>query len=142
MAIIGIFIFSVPHLIAITMKVMQGNADEARLNDTNYILQLFEPNLNLIFMLLPFVGGLLCLLLIVKVLHSQSAVQLTTARDRIDWSRVWFAFVLWGVVSVAIRMLCAGQSNSDSAGRREARGPVRRSPGQGGSSDEASARHL
>ena len=104
-AIIGIFIFSVPHLVAITMKVMQGNADEARLNDTNYILQLFEPNLNLIFMLLPFVGGLLCLLLIVKVLHRQSAVQLTTARDRIDWSRVWFAFVLWGVVSVAMILL-------------------------------------
>jgi len=103
-AIIGVFVFSVPHLVAIGLETIRGNIDESRLSDTAYILGLFEPNLNLVFILLPFAGGLLFLLFTVKFLHKQSIRMLTTAREKIDWKRVWFAFIFWGIVSTGMIM--------------------------------------
>ena len=103
-AIIGIFAFSVPHLVAIGIETINGNVDKLQLDDTSYILGLFEPNLNLIFILLPFAGGLLFLLFAVKFLHKQSIRMLTTAREKIDWKRFWFAFVFWGIVSSGMIM--------------------------------------
>ncbi len=104
-AIAGVGIFSIPHLLAIFMKVADGSADESQMGDVNYLLSLFESNLNLVFMLLPFVGGLLALLLITKVLHKQSFTMLTTARAKIDWKRFWFAFIFWGVASSSLILI-------------------------------------
>jgi len=53
-AIIGVFAFSVPHLVAIGIETIRGNVDESRLEDIDYLMGLFEPNLNLVFILLPF----------------------------------------------------------------------------------------
>ncbi|RLD28138.1 MAG: CPBP family intramembrane metalloprotease domain-containing protein [Bacteroidetes bacterium] len=103
-AIIGVFAFSIPHLVAIGIETIRGNIDQSRLEDTAYILGLFEPNLNLVFILLPFAGGLLFLLFVVKYLHKQSIRMLTTAREKIDWKRVWFAFIFWGIVSSGMVM--------------------------------------
>lgn len=99
--LIGVGIFSLPHMIAISIKSFNGEVDMERLaqNDVAYILGLFEPNLNLVFMLLPFLGGLVLLFITVKFIHKQSLVSLTTSRKSIDWSRVWFSFFLWGIVS-------------------------------------------
>lgn len=98
-AIVGIGIFSVPHGLAVAMKQMQGEVDMDKMQDVNYLMGLFESNLNLVFLLLPFAGGLLGLFLAVKLLHKQSITQLTTSRNKIDWKRFWFAFLLWGIVS-------------------------------------------
>lgn len=101
-AIMGVFAFSVPHLVAVFMKIFDGSADQSRLDDTNYLMTLFEPNLNLVFILLPFAGGLLFLILTAKYLHKQSFTQLTTVRKKIDWSRFWFAFTFWGIISSSL----------------------------------------
>lgn len=101
-AIMGIFVFSIPHLIAVFMKTFDGSADMSKLEDTNYLMTLFEPNLNLVFILLPFAGGLLFLILIAKLLHKQSFKHLTTTRDKIDWSRFWFALFFWGIISSSL----------------------------------------
>ncbi|MDO5980364.1 CPBP family intramembrane glutamic endopeptidase [Flavivirga spongiicola] len=97
--IVGVFVFSAPHLIAIGIETFNGNIDQSQMSDTNYIMTLFEPNLNLVFVLLPFAGGLLFLLLAIKYLHKQSFKHLTTTRKKIDWKRFWFIFFLWGIVS-------------------------------------------
>ncbi len=99
LAIAGVFVFSAPHLIALWIETLNGNVDPSRMHDANYIMSLFESNLNLVFVLLPFVGGLLALLLAVKYLHNQSFKHLTTTRKKIDWKRFWFIFFLWGIVS-------------------------------------------
>ncbi|MBN4058107.1 CPBP family intramembrane metalloprotease [Olleya sp. AH-315-K02] len=103
-AIIGVGIFSVPHAFAIFFGIFKGTVDQSRLEDLNYVMTLFEPNLNLVFILLPFAGGLLFLLLTVKFLHKQSIRMLTTARKKIDWKRFWFAFIFWGIVSSSMVM--------------------------------------
>jgi membrane protease YdiL (CAAX protease family) len=98
-AIFGVVVFSLPHMIAIGIETAKGNLDMTRMSDTNYIMSLFEPNLNLVFVLLPFAGGLLALLITVKFLHNQSLKILTTSRNKIDWKRFWFIFFLWGIIS-------------------------------------------
>lgn len=104
-AIAGVFIFSVPHLVAIAFKTAEGSIDMSKMQDPNYILTLFESNLNLVFILLPMLGGLIFLFLAVKFLHKQSITSLTTARLKIDWKRFWFAFLFWGIVSSSLIIL-------------------------------------
>ena len=101
-AIIGVVVFSMPHLIAIAIETANGNIDLSQLDNTSYIMGLFEPNINLVFILLPFAGGLIALLLAVKFLHKQSVKDLTTTRKKIDWKRFWFIFLLWGIVSSSL----------------------------------------
>jgi hypothetical protein len=93
-AIMGVFIFSVPHGIAIAAKQIGGDVDMERLNDVNYLMTLFDSNLNLVFMLLPFVGGLLFLLGVYKLIHNQSLRHATTSRKKVDWKRIWFGFII------------------------------------------------
>ena len=58
-------------------------------------------NLFLFLILLSFAIGLIGTIFTSKVIHQQSFTQLTTARKKIDWSRFWFVFILWGLVSSA-----------------------------------------
>ena len=104
-AIAGIFMFSVPHAAAIAFKQLKGDVDVSKLNDVNYIMTLFESNINLVLILLPFVGGLICLLLAVKFLHKQTLTQITTSRPKIDWKRIWFVFIFWGIISSGLVIL-------------------------------------
>lgn len=96
----GVFVFSIPHAIGIFWKTMQGGSiDPSKMNDASYLMGLFESNVNLVFILLPFAGGLLFLLLAVKWMHKQTITSLTTARPKIDWKRFWTIFFFWGVLS-------------------------------------------
>ena len=107
-AIAGVVIFSIPHSVALIAKIATGDVDMDMIaaGDTAYIMGLFESNLNFLYILLPFAGGLIFLLFIaVKFLHKQSITNLTTSRSKIDWSRVAFAFILWGVISTAMTMV-------------------------------------
>ena len=74
-------------------------------NDMEYILSLFDSNVNLFFMMLPFVGGLLFLIIVIRFLHKQSFVSLTTSRKKIDWKRVSFSFFFWGILSSGLILL-------------------------------------
>lgn len=58
-------------------------------------------NMFLFLMLLSFAIGLVGVFFNSKVIHQQSITELTTARKKIDWSRFWFVFILWGTVSSA-----------------------------------------
>lgn len=104
-AIAGVFMFSVPHAAAIAIKQFKGDVDVSKLDDMNYVLTLFESNINLILILLPFVGGLIFLLFAVKYLHKQTLTQLTTSRANIDWKRFWFVFLFWGFISTGMVLL-------------------------------------
>ena len=105
-ALAGVLVFSIPHTVALIGKIATGDVDMDKMQDTSYIMGLFESNLNFLYILLPFAGGLIFLLFIaVKFLHKQSITNLTTSRTNIDWSRVAFAFILWGFISTVMTMV-------------------------------------
>ncbi len=59
-----------------------------------------ESNLYLTLMLFTFIGGLIILIPVVKYLHKQRFVTMLTARPKLDWKRVFFAFGIWGAFSI------------------------------------------
>ncbi len=62
-------------------------------------------NLFFFLLLLSFAIGLATLFFTSKVVHKQSLTSLTTSRKKIDWKRVMFSFVLWGIVSLVLLFL-------------------------------------
>ncbi|MEP2278054.1 CPBP family intramembrane glutamic endopeptidase [Maribacter sp.] len=62
-------------------------------------------NLVLIILLAPLALGLLLVLGWSKLVHAQSITSLTTARKKIDWKRVGFAFAVWGLLTVVLTMV-------------------------------------
>lgn len=64
-----------------------------------------ESNLYLALMLFTFVGGLIALVPVVKYLHRQKFKSLVTARKKVDWGRVFFAFGVWGVFSIVTTLI-------------------------------------
>ncbi len=95
----------------------------------NYISMLYAPvsvdvmmqdliskmgsNMVLVLLLAPLAIGLVFLLGWVKLVHPQSVTSLTTSRKRVDWNRVFFAFLLWGGVSSALILLNVALSPAD-----------------------------
>ena len=102
---IGMFLFSIPQSMAIGVKTVLGEVDESRLQDASYLMSLFDSNIGLVYMVFPFVGGLLGLLISVKYIHQQSLRDFTTGRDKIDWKRVRFSFLVWTGVVVSFVMI-------------------------------------
>ena len=56
-------------------------------------------NLTLFLVLLPFAVVLPFVYLVVTRLHNQSILSLITARNRVDYYKIFFSFMLWGSIS-------------------------------------------
>ena len=65
----------------------------------NFMTLGIDKNLFLVMMISTFVFGLITLLICVKGLHKRAITSLVTSREKIDWKRFWFAFVLWGLIA-------------------------------------------
>ncbi|MEM9888783.1 MAG: CPBP family intramembrane glutamic endopeptidase [Bacteroidota bacterium] len=65
------------------------------LAEGNYEALEMSSNTFLFFLLLQFVFVFFALWLMVRTLHKKSFTAITTARSKVDWSRVWFGFGLW-----------------------------------------------
>ncbi|MHC5310198.1 CPBP family intramembrane glutamic endopeptidase [Myroides sp. LJL116] len=86
--------------------IMALNAVVLKLTDasTNDIIRqniaLYGKNINFLLTIGPLVGLLFVLLLWVKLIQKQSILTLTTSRDKIDWNRIGFAFMLWSAICI------------------------------------------
>lgn len=71
-------------------------------------------NTGLALTLLSFAVGLLALFFCVKYIHHKQAIDIVTARPKVDWSRVFFAAGIWGVLSLltlAVPLLTSDSSD-------------------------------
>lgn len=100
------FIGAIPLVIALVMAVFKQGGD---LNNTPSdiagLTNLLGQNNFLLLMLISFVIGLIGLFLVVKFIHKQSFKSLTTARAKVDWKRILFAFFFWGIISSVMVIL-------------------------------------
>lgn len=69
------------------------------------MIEQFGTNLVLIMLLLPLVVGFFVVLGWTFLIHRQSITSLTTSRVKVDWKRVFFAFFLWGGITVIFTLL-------------------------------------
>ena len=59
-------------------------------------------NLYLFVMILTFLFGLIALFLAIKEVHLRPIKTVVTSRNKIDWSRILFAFGLWFIISLVM----------------------------------------
>ena len=76
------------------------------------LMQILDPNTTLLLVMLSFVFALLGLVLVLKKIHLQPFKTIITARSKVDWSRAFFSFVLFGAF-VCITTYIDYQSNPD-----------------------------
>ncbi|WP_394748626.1 CPBP family intramembrane glutamic endopeptidase [Spongiimicrobium salis] len=95
----GLFIaFMVFNYIVTIMSGMDVEVEMQRM------IELIGRNGVFVTLLLPLAAGLFVVLGWTKLVHSQSITSLTTSRQKIDWKRIGFSFLLWGVLTAAITM--------------------------------------
>ena len=88
----------IPWLIAVLAKsIADGKAITMNQDD---FMKVLSPNLTLFLILISFIFGLFGLYLVIKNLHHQTFLSLTTSRKKVDWSRVFFSFSIWAVFSI------------------------------------------
>lgn len=96
---------SIPLLIAVMFKVMSNGGNIESIQDPNVMMTVLDSNLTLFLMLLSFAIGLLAVYLVVRFLHKQPFVELTTSRKKTDWGRVLFGFGLITVTTLVVTIL-------------------------------------
>ncbi|TKD66215.1 CPBP family intramembrane glutamic endopeptidase [Flavobacterium sp. ASW18X] len=101
---IGFMIFN--YIVTINSDI---NVDDAMATMINQL----GKNLVLIVLLLPLVVGLFVVLGWTWLVHGQSLTSLTTSRKKIDWKRIFFAFGLWGLITIVLTMVDVYASPED-----------------------------
>lgn len=97
--IIASFVGQIPFSVAVLYKNFTDNV--AFPTDNDAVMKIFEPNLTLFLVMISFVFALAGVYFVVKHLHEQTFLSITTSRKKIDWRRVVFSFLLWAFFSLA-----------------------------------------
>ena len=88
-----IILFNYVATLVLPMEVDDLIQQEIARNGANFVL--FQT-------LLPLAIFLIILLVWVKFVHKQSIRSLTTARPKVDWGRIFFAFGIWSAITVTL----------------------------------------
>lgn len=94
--ILAAFAGQIPLMVAILAKSMSSGLEVPSTNAE--VMRYLESNTTLFLLLISFAAALIGLYLVVRYLHGQPFKSIVTARAKVDWSRIAFAFVLWGIL--------------------------------------------
>jgi uncharacterized protein len=92
------FVGQMPMLLAILFET--SSKDKPYPATESEMMHFFEPNLTLFLLLISFVFALVGIYLVIKFLHQQTLLSITTSRPKIDWKRVFFSFLIWAIFSI------------------------------------------
>ncbi|MEL1245918.1 lysostaphin resistance A-like protein [Flavobacterium sp. DGU11] len=97
------FVGQIPWIIAIALEKLKSGrpmpVDEAG------IMKFLDLNLTLFFILLSFAIAMVALVLVVRKMHYQKFREIITSRPKVDWKRVFFSFMVWGIFSAGMILL-------------------------------------
>jgi membrane protease YdiL (CAAX protease family) len=109
--ILASFIGQLPLMIGIIYETLFNG--KAYPTNNTALMRFFDSNVMLFLMLLSFVFIMLGIIMVVRNLHSQTMLSVTTSRKNMDWSRVGFAFVIWSLFTVLVTLLSYYYSPTD-----------------------------
>jgi len=98
--IVASTIGQVPLTVAVLLKAWDSGKPFPM--TTPEMMAYLSGNEMLFWMLLSFAFGLAALFLVVRYIHRQSILSLTTSRRAFDWRRALFSFGLWAVLTAAL----------------------------------------
>lgn len=101
--ILASFFGQIPMLLGF----LYGTVVEGKKYPANHeeIMRFFEPNLMLFLILISFVFTLIGIYYVVRYLHHQTMLSVTTSREKVDWGRVFFSFSIWAVFTIISTLL-------------------------------------
>lgn len=92
------FIGQIPFSVAVLYKSFKDKAVFP--TDNAEVMKMFEPNMTLFLVMISFAFAFAGIYFVVKYLHNQTLLSITTSREKTDWNRVLFSFFLWAIFSV------------------------------------------
>ena len=105
------FLGQAPLLIALFYETLVKGKPYPTTNDD--VMRFFEPNLTLFLILISFVFAMLGIFLVVKYIHNQTMLSITTSRSKMDWNRVLFSFSIWSIFIILSTLLFYFSNPSD-----------------------------
>ncbi|MFN3755008.1 CPBP family intramembrane glutamic endopeptidase [Flavobacterium sp.] len=96
--ILASVIGQIPFGIAVAVKAFSSGESYPTTNEE--VMVFLAPNTTLFLLLLSFVFGFAAVILVVKYIHKQTLLAVTTSRAKIDWGRIFFSFFLWAIFTV------------------------------------------
>jgi len=99
----GILIIIFFHFIGqipLSLYLIFNNLNFENSENQTYILSLIPPNLSLFLILIPFLITLPAMWFVVTKLHIRPFKTIITAKSKVDYQKITFAFLLWGFISV------------------------------------------
>ncbi|WP_367754002.1 lysostaphin resistance A-like protein [Flavobacterium sp. WC2430] len=101
--IVTSFVGQIPLLVGLLYEVMiNGKAYPSNNED---IMRFFEPNLTLFLILISFVFTLIGIYFVVRHLHNQTMLSITTSRKKMDWNRFFYSFSIWSIFTIASTLI-------------------------------------
>lgn len=97
---IAIQFASIPLVIAAYFEVDGDMQKFMKGAESNFMDIGMNSSLFLFLMIFTFMIALLALYICVRFIHKKKFISIVTSRKKIDWSRVFYAFILWGTISV------------------------------------------
>lgn len=64
------------------------------------VMKMFEANTTLFLVMISFIFAFAGIYFVVKYIHHQTLLSVTTSRPKVDWKRIWFSFFLWAFFSL------------------------------------------
>ena len=87
---------SIPFTVAILSKIGLDGGSNVDVKSMMTVLE--NSNLTLFYALLPYVFGFFGIILVIKTLHNQSLLLLTTTRKKIDFNKIAISFIIAGFI--------------------------------------------
>jgi membrane protease YdiL (CAAX protease family) len=69
------------------------------------IMKIFESNITLFLILISFAFALAGIYFVIRYIHHQTFLSVTTSRPKVDWNRILFSFLLWGIITAVLTVL-------------------------------------
>ncbi|WP_316633484.1 CPBP family intramembrane glutamic endopeptidase [uncultured Flavobacterium sp.] len=91
------FIGQIPFTLAVYFNY---NGNESFPGDEDTAMKMFEPNVTLLLIMISFAFAFAGIWFVVKYLHNQSLLSVTTSRKKVDWNRILFSFFMWTLFSI------------------------------------------
>lgn len=92
------FIGQIPITAAVFYKTFKEHIAFPTTNEE--IMKMFESNTTLFLIMISFIFAFAGIYFVVKYIHRQTLLSVTTSRSKVDWKRILFSFFLWSFFSL------------------------------------------
>lgn len=107
--VVAYVVGQIPISILIARKMMDGSIDMEQVvafqETLDFSLIGMDQNLSLLLLLLSFVVAFFTLIILYPRLHQKPLRMLVTSRTKMDWSRIFFAFGIWLLLTAILEVV-------------------------------------